>query len=399
MEAQREHRRRSARARGRRGRGGRGAPSPRPRSSRAAARRRVRAAATQQVEQELRVARRALDDAPRGGAAEAATRRWPRRRARAPRVGARAARRARGSPRPARREEAAVDSRRRDGDQAGELGRAASTTAPSRSAEAASMWCTSSISMTRRRGRADARGSATTDVVQPGACGTPARAGATSGVGGDVDVERDREERQPRHEVGCASAPTAMRSCASDDVGRVFPARADELAQQLAPGGVRASATCRPRTSRAARAAPGARARSSSSSRVLPMPGSPDDLDERAARRARVVAARRRAGRARASRPTSGKSAIGLSRRRDPVARPDATTRCDGLALPFTMNGSSAVGREARRRSGRARRPVARSGPARRLGHQPRREVHGVAHDRVGAAVGGPMSPANTGRG
>ena len=66
-----------------------------------------------------------------------------------------------------------------------------------------------------------------------------------------------------------------------------------------------------------------------------------------------------------------------------------------GRDLPFTMNGGSASVANGLRASSST--PCRREDLRRRRGrHQAGREIHRVAHHRVRAAVGGPISPAKT---
>ena len=71
------------------------------------------------------------------------------------------------------------------------------------------------------------------------------------------------------------------------------------------------------------------------------MPGSPV-ISSRAPPPSVVASRARRKLDSCSWRPTRSKSAIGLSRRREPVARPTAQA-LTGRDLPFTMNGSSAI--------------------------------------------------------
>ena len=158
------------------------------------------------------------------------------------------------------------------------------------------------------------------ELARPGAWPAcrPRRASASSGTqGSSVGV--------PRADGG----PQALE----DDVVGVLPDGPDERPQELAPGGVRPSRSCRPRTSRAGASGPGARSRSSSISRVLPMPGSPVICTSRPVPRPTEATASSSRASSRA-RPTSGKRSATPSPRRGCRSRARPTTPGRAASCP-----------------------------------------------------------------
>ena len=133
---------------------------------------------------------------------------------------------------------------------------------------------------------------------------------------------------------------------------------------------------------------------SSASSRDLPMPISPvSSMSVPEPPRARATENRRWSSSE--SRPTSGSSSRIAPSDAPRSVRPisHACTECD---LPLTVNGSSQRLLEARLRTAQhlaSRVDVAGRG----LGHQARRQIHDVAHDRVRPSVVRPDLAVNTG--
>ena len=209
----------------------------------------------------------------------------------------------------------------------------------SSSAEASSMWCTSSISTSRLVGHHDLEESAVT-VSCSFARRLPSASNSTSGVTAISTSNTDREQRQPRREVGCPDCHLARgfaRRC-----GRRASSRpnSEHLAEQLAPHDIR--------DRRGVGFAggvqlwnPAAASRSASSSRVLPIPASP------------MISIRRptptRAGKRLADHTefgiASGQTAAACSvtcRVRELSAGP-TDHAWTGWALPFTVNGRASV--------------------------------------------------------
>ncbi len=198
---------------------------------------------------------------------------------------------------------------------------------------------------------------------------------------GQVEVERRTEQWEPRHAApGSASRPCA-RSCSAISSGPAVSGSPSMswISHQNGVYGVVASygshAIVKVGRSPASW-------RSSSISRLFPMPGSPTSSIKRpwpdvSASRSSVNAA------ISASRPTSGRFAMPVSTRRCAAPTANAST---GWRFPLTWKGSSAVVSNGRAGAVEHRgggEDLAGIGPR----HEPGRQVHRVTHDRVGAAV------------
>ena len=203
----------------------------------------------------------------------------------------------------------------------------------------------------------------------------------------DVEVEHRAEQREPGHQVGRVSR------------------RPRRATRRWRPAVRRRSGS--PSTSRSSRAIVGvrrgdlvglahdanrvhvrrARLRARPSSRVLPTPASPDDTYRRARRRCvpRRIRARESiqlGGTADERQVERGRIVDGSARRRDTCPTSNA---CDRRALALHVHRRERGGRETRRPVEHVGRRDDRAGPGR--GHEPRRQVHGVAHHGVRAAV------------
>ena len=258
-------------------------------------------------------------------------------------------------------------------------------TAPSRSADAASMrWASLDLEQRRLAQRAS-----TGTARRPRAAarrGTRPPAAPPRRVAGTVDVDGDRDQRQPREQLRVGLATTASAAARATTSSGVVPLDADELAQQLAPGHVRrrrrvglAGRVQAPQVGGTRRAAP--RGGASSRCPVSPTISTSRPAPPRVRFSASCSAASSR------WRPTSGKRVGHLLARASYRSRARPATPPPGRRLPLTVNGSSAV--SVNRVGERSRTPrVTQIAPGRRLADQSRREVDRVAHDRVLAPIG-----------
>ena len=200
---------------------------------------------------------------------------------------------------------------------------------------------------------------------------------------GEVEAEQDPEQRDPRHE---RPDRRARRPRAAGARPRRRPRRGRARARRASGRAARSTAST-PRTPRSARGAPstsGDRAISSSTSRDLPMPAPPADLDHPALPVPTPARPRRASRSSSASRPINGVSgAVRLLRPGDRAD--DRGAHWLRLAL-----GRERLDRRRLERRARAfehdlgREDLARLGPA----HHSRGGVDRVAEDPVRAAVG-----------
>ncbi len=218
------------------------------------------------------------------------------------------------------------------------------------------------------------------DLVQLRRHGTPRRARRPRAWG------RPRHRAAPRAAGATAAAPGPRRrppgATADQPAGRRFPADAERLAQQLAPDRVRGAGGVR-LTRGVHRSMSSARAAGFLEEPGLADARLADDLYQHASARSRAV---ERFVRARAS-ARDGRRAAARAVERAPARIGSPTDHArTGRGLALDRNGSSSVVRirVAERSSTSA---VAKISPGGGRGHQPRGEVHGVAHHGVGASI------------
>ena len=205
------------------------------------------------------------------------------------------------------------------------------------------------------------------------------------GGGRHLDVERDRDQRQPGNQVRVIAPDLGFESF-PHPLGRIVPLDLEELAEQLAPGEVRRL----PGDYLAGRSEHGHALAQRLSLRQQPRlagAGLAHELDERPRaapgrgdRRAQLLelelaADQRQLG--------ADRSVDARARRRTDVPG------LEGLGLALDRERPDLDQNEA---SARPAQNVIRGVdvPDRRLAHHPRRDIHGVAHHRVPPSVRGP---------
>ncbi len=209
------------------------------------------------------------------------------------------------------------------------------------------MWCAFSISISAgsRQHDLEEPHDGLVQLRAPVALGQHLDSRASAGL----DVERDRDQRQPRHQVGCADRSRRCASRSMTSVVGVVAPEIHQLPQELAPKRVR-----RGRRVGFAGGVQLAEARGGVAQRFE----QPRLADAGLARRSRSAGRRPRARSRSASRmtpssalrPVNGSRCSETCRVREPCARPTDHAWI-GCALPLTANGSSSRRLEQRIRA------------------------------------------------